>query len=73
MGKPGHLYTIARGKSGMIGAYKIETQVISGTGKFERTGLALIGRQRKYRNSLQVLQGKQQKYSGSISVTTRII
>jgi len=28
IGKPGHLYTIARGKSGMIGAYKIETQVI---------------------------------------------
>jgi ATP-dependent Lon protease len=39
MGKPGHVYTVAHGDSGMIGVYKIETEVVSGTGKFERTGL----------------------------------
>jgi len=39
IGKPGHVYTIGRGKSGMIGAYKIEVQVVSGSGKFEKTGL----------------------------------
>lgn len=39
LGKPGHVYTIGRGRSGMIGAYKIEVQVVSGSGKFERTGL----------------------------------
>ncbi|NBG87682.1 protease Lon-related BREX system protein BrxL [Isachenkonia alkalipeptolytica] len=37
--KAGHVYTIAHGDSGMIGAYKIETEVVPGTGKFERTGL----------------------------------
>ena len=40
MGRPGHVYTVAHGDSGMIGVYKIETEVVSGTGKFERTGLA---------------------------------
>jgi len=39
MGKPGHVYTVSHGDSGMIGVYKIETEVVSGSGKFERTGL----------------------------------
>ena len=39
MGKPGHIYTISHGKSGMIGAYKIEIQMTPGSGKFERTGI----------------------------------
>ena len=39
IGKPGHVYTVSYGASGMIGVYKIETEVVSGTGKFERTGL----------------------------------
>jgi ATP-dependent Lon protease len=39
MGKPGHVYTVAHGDSGMIGVFKIETEVVPGSGKFERTGL----------------------------------
>ena len=39
IGKPGHVYTVGRGDSGMIGVYKIETEVVTGTGKFERSGL----------------------------------
>lgn len=39
MSRAGHVYTVARGKSGMIGTYKIETEVISGNGKFEKTGV----------------------------------
>ena len=39
MAKPGHVYTVSHGDSGMIGVYKIETEVVSGSGKFERTGL----------------------------------
>jgi ATP-dependent Lon protease len=72
MGKPGHLYTIARGKSGMIGAYKIETQVISGTGKFERTGL---GSDREAKESIETafryFRANSKNVSGSISVTTK--
>ena len=36
MNKPGHIYTVARGKTGMIGTYKLETEVVSGNGKFEK-------------------------------------
>jgi ATP-dependent Lon protease len=72
IGKPGHLYTIARGKSGMIGAYKIETQVISGTGKFERTGL---GSDREAKESIETafryFRANSKNISGSISVTTK--
>lgn len=38
MGKPGHVYTVGRGKTGMIGTYNIETEMTSGNGKFERAG-----------------------------------
>lgn len=37
--KSEHIYTVARGKTGMIGTYKLETEVVNGSGKFERTGL----------------------------------
>lgn len=36
-GKPGHVYTVARGDT-MIGVYKIELQIVSGTGKLQRSG-----------------------------------
>ena len=39
VGKAGHLYTVFHGKNGMIGLFKIETQITKGTGKFEKTGL----------------------------------
>ena len=39
MCNPGQLYTVSRGKSGMIGVYRLESQVLPGNGKFEKTGL----------------------------------
>jgi ATP-dependent Lon protease len=39
LGKAGHVYVVGKGDSGMIGVFKLENQVVSGTGKFERTGL----------------------------------
>lgn len=36
---PGHIYTVSRAKSGMIGVYRLETQILPGNGKFERTGI----------------------------------
>lgn len=38
--KAEQIYTIGVGDLGMIGVYKIETEVVNGTGKFEKTGLA---------------------------------
>jgi len=49
MGKPGHVYTVGHGDSGMIGVYKLENQVVSGTGKFEKSG---VGSHRGAKESL---------------------
>jgi ATP-dependent Lon protease len=68
MGKPGHVYTISHGKSGMIGAYKIETQMTPGSGKFERTG---IGSDREAREAVDTafnyLKANGRSVSASIS------
>ena len=36
--KPGFLYTIARGSSGLLGVYRIETQITAGNGKLTLSG-----------------------------------
>ena len=38
-GKPGHIYTVGPNDSGIIGVYKIEVEVVSGKGKFTKSGL----------------------------------
>jgi ATP-dependent Lon protease len=72
LGKPGHIYTVAHGKSGMIGVYKLETQMTPGNGKFERTG---IGSDREAREALETaykyLKANAKNISGSISLTTK--
>lgn len=39
MCNPGQVYTVSRGKNGMIGVFRLESQMLPGSGKFERTGL----------------------------------
>ena len=39
MCNPGQVYTISQGKSGMIGVFRLESQILPGNGKFDRTGL----------------------------------
>ncbi|MNO27928.1 hypothetical protein D3C76_178140 [compost metagenome] len=72
MGKPGHIYTVSHGKSGMIGVYKIEMQMSTGTGKFERTGL---GSDREAKEAVDTayryLKANGKNISGSISTTTK--
>lgn len=69
MGKPGHVYTVARGDSGMIGVFKIETEVVPGSGKFERTGL---GSNRDAKESINTafnyFKANKKNISGSISL-----
>lgn len=72
LSKPGHLYTISHGKSGMIGAFKIETQIVSGSGKFEKTG---IGSDREAKESVDTafryLKANSKHISGTISTTSK--
>ena len=39
MCNPGHIYTVSRGKSGMIGVFCLESQMLPGNGKFELNGI----------------------------------
>jgi ATP-dependent Lon protease len=52
-GKPGHIYTVARSDSGMLGVYKIETELVGGNGKFEVTG---VGYDREAKENLKTAQ-----------------
>ncbi|MDW7730720.1 MAG: protease Lon-related BREX system protein BrxL [Bacillota bacterium] len=69
--KPGHVYTVAQGDSGMIGVYKIETEVVSGSGKFEKTGL---GSKREVKESINTafnyFKANRKNISGTISLQT---
>jgi ATP-dependent Lon protease len=70
--KPGQLYTVSRGRSGMIGVFKLETEVVTGSGKFERTG---IGTDRENKEAadtaFRYLRANSKSISGSISTTNK--
>ena len=72
MGKPGHLYTVSHGHSGMIGVFKLETQMTPGNGKFERTGL---GSDREAKEAIDTayryLKANRRSISESISLATK--
>lgn len=72
LGKAGHVYTIGVGDSGMIGVYKIETEVVPGSGKFERTGL---GTCREAKESIETafryFKANSRIISASISTTSK--
>ena len=70
--KPGQLYTISQGKNGMIGVYKLETEVVPGSGKFEKTG---IGTDRETKESIETafryFRANSKSISAGISTTTK--
>nr|MBQ3415895.1 protease Lon-related BREX system protein BrxL [Clostridia bacterium] len=72
LGKAGHVYTVGVGDSEMIGVYKIETEVVSGSGKFERTGL---GTCREAKESIETafryFKANSRSISASISTTSK--
>lgn len=72
LSKAGHVYTIGLGYSGMIGVYKIEVEVVGGTGKFEKTGL---GYDREAKESIDTafryFKANSRNISASISTTTK--
>lgn len=72
MCNPGQVYTVSVGKSGMIGLFRLESQILPGTGKFERNG---IGSDRECRESTQIafnfLKANSNRISQSISTTTK--
>ncbi len=69
---PGQVYTVAHGKSGMIGVFRLESQMMAGSGKFERSGLGSDGRCREAANTaFNFLKANANRISGSLSTTTK--
>ena len=72
MCNPGQVYTVSRGKSGMIGVFRLESQMLPGSGKFERTGL---GSDRDCRESTNTafnfLKANGNRISGGISTASK--
>ena len=70
IGNPGQVYTVAHGKSDMIGVFRLESQMLPGNGKFERTGL---GSDRECKEAVDTaynyLKANGNRVSGSISTT----
>lgn len=72
MCNPGHIYTVSRGKSGMIGVFCLESQMLPGNGKFERTGIGSDRDAREATNTaFNFLKANSNRISGSISTTTK--
>ena len=72
MCNPGQVYTVGRGRSGMIGVFRLESQMLPGSGKFERTG---IGSERDAKEATNTafnyLKANGGRISGSISTSTK--
>lgn len=72
MCNPGQVYTVSRGKSGMIGVFRLESQMLPGNGKFERTGIGSDrGCKEATNTAFNFLKANSNRISGSISTTTK--
>ncbi len=69
---PGQVYTVSQGKSGMIGVFRLESQMLPGNGKLERTGLGSDRDAKEASNTaFNFLKANGSRISGSISTTTK--
>ena len=72
MCNPGQVYTVAQGKTGMLGVFRLESQMMPGNGKFERSGLGSDGKCKETTNTaFNFLKANSNRISGSISTTTK--
>ena len=69
---PGQVYTISHGKSGMLGVFRLESQMLQGNGKFDRTGLGSDRECREASNTaFSFLKANGNRISASISINTK--
>lgn len=72
MCSPGQVYTVSNGKSGMIGVFRLESQMLPGSGRFERTGIGSETKSKEAANiAFTYLKANAHRISGSISTTTK--
>ena len=72
MCNPGQVYTVSQGKSGMIGVFRLESQMLPGGGKFTVTGIG-SDRDAKEASStaFNFLKANGNRISGTISTTSK--
>lgn len=72
MCNPGQVYTASQGKSGMIGVFRLESQILPGNGKFERTGIGTDRDAKEATNTaFNFLKANANRISASISTTMK--
>lgn len=72
MCNPGQVYTVSQGKSGMLGVFRLESQMLPGNGKFERSGLGSDTKCKEATNTaFNFLKANAGRISGTISTTTK--
>lgn len=72
MGNPGQIYTVAPAKSGMIGVFRLESQMLPGNGKLERTGIGNDSSSKEAANTaFNYLKANSNRISASISTTSK--
>lgn len=69
---PGQVYTVSRGKSGMIGVFRLESQMLPGNGKFDRTGLGSDRDAKEATDTaFKYLKANGSRISGTLSTTMK--
>ncbi|MCI1750258.1 MAG: protease Lon-related BREX system protein BrxL [Megasphaera cerevisiae] len=69
---PGQVYTVSRGKSGMIGVFRLESQMLPGTGKLACTGLGSDREAKEATNTaFNFLKANANRISGTISMNAK--
>jgi len=69
---PGQVYTVSQGRSGMIGVFRLESQMLPGSGKFERTGIGSDRDAKEASNAaFNFLKANGTRISGTISTTMK--
>lgn len=72
MCNPGQVYTVSQGRSGMIGVFRLESQMLPGNGKLERTGIGTDRDAKEATNTaFNFLKANGNRISGSISTTQK--
>ncbi|MCD7920549.1 MAG: protease Lon-related BREX system protein BrxL [Clostridiales bacterium] len=72
MCNPGQIYTVSQGRSGMLGVFRLESQMLPGNGKLECTGIGSDRGCREATNTaFNFLKANGSRISGAISTTTK--
>lgn len=69
---PGQIYTVSRGDSGMIGVFRLESQMLPGSGKITKTGIGTLREAKESTDTaFNFLKANSGRISGGISTTTK--